>query len=76
MEVKHKIKVVQKPRNTMHNGQVRVEKENPIQGEGEETIRTRKYLVLERAERCIDTDEKLVWVVANTKTTIRGLGRQ
>lgn len=76
MEVQHQIRVVQKSRNTMHNGQVRVEKENPVQGVGEKTIRTRRYLVLERTERCLNTNEKLVWAVANTKTTLKGLGRQ
>lgn len=76
MEVQHLIKVVHEARNTMRHGQVRVENEISVQETGEKTIRTRRYLVLERAERCLGTEEKLVWAVADTKTTLSGLGRQ
>jgi len=44
--------------------------------EGEEALRTRRYLVLEPAPAGTEPKGKLVWATAYTKTTLKGFGRQ
>ncbi len=67
----HKIKVVHGEKATMKYGTVPVEKELPITSEeGEEVIRSRRYLVFEPYDG--PATSRLVWVTAHTKT----FGRQ
>jgi hypothetical protein len=73
--VEHKIKIVDRIRHTLKYGPVEIENEHPITSdEGEETIRTRHYLRLERAYDV--PNAKLVWATAYSKTTLKGYGRQ
>lgn len=75
MEVTHLVKVVTSSRDTLHHGVVTTQKEVPLSfQEGDEVIRTRKYLVLEPCEGPATC--RLVWATARTKTTLKGLGRQ
>lgn len=77
MEAAHRIKVVTETRPTLHHGEVAVEHQVPLDHpEGEEALRTRRYLVLEPTEPNTESTTRLVWATAYTKTTIKGLGRQ
>lgn len=77
MEVKHLIKVRREQRDTLEHGKVTVEKELPVTADdpdAEEVIRVRRYLVLEPFDGPAIC--RLVWAEADTKTTLKGFGRQ
>ncbi|OHA73325.1 MAG: hypothetical protein A2940_01200 [Candidatus Wildermuthbacteria bacterium RIFCSPLOWO2_01_FULL_48_29] len=76
MEVLHRVKVKTEIRQTLHHGPVAVERELSITGaEGEEALRSRRYLVLESTPG-VEPRAELVWATAHTKTTLKGFGRQ
>lgn len=75
METKHLIKIVKERMKTFRYGEVQIDKEVPITSEeGEEVVRSRRYLILEPYEG--EATAHLVWVMAKTKTTLSGAGRQ
>lgn len=77
MEAKHLIKVRREQRVTLEHSKVTVEKELPVTADdpdAEEVIRVRRYLVLEPFDGPAIC--RLVWAEADTKTTLKGFGRQ
>ncbi len=77
METKHLIKVRREQRGTLEHGKVTVEIELPVTADdpdAEEVIRVRRYLVLEPFDGPATC--RLVWAEADTKTTLKGFGRQ
>jgi hypothetical protein len=77
MEAKHLIKVRREQRGTLEHGKVTVEIELPVTADdpdAEEVIRVRRYLVLEPFDGPATC--RLVWAEADTKTTLKGFGRQ
>jgi len=77
MESRHLIKVRREQRQTLEHGVVTVEKELPITADdpdAKEVIRVHRYLVLEPFDGPAIC--RLVWAEADTKTTLKGFGRQ
>ena len=72
----HKTKTVTSSHKNLEGDDYQLTKETPItSADGEETVLSRPYLVLERSERSTATSE-LISVEAYSKTTLKGFGRQ